>query len=167
MLPESVGEVATVGKVKSHDAVVGLEQGSIDSHVGGGAREDLDVDAPLLGAEPVGGERAITAQVLVDVDDLIATIVALAGVSFAVLVCHHRAEGLGDGKRGVVLRGDEGDTLPLALLLPLSSAECRKGGGRKVGRGGKRGWIRSTSRWRAALPVVYDIIKDKPQKERV
>ena len=42
-----MGEMATVGEVETHDALVGLEERSVNGEIGRGARERLNVDAPL------------------------------------------------------------------------------------------------------------------------
>jgi len=52
----------------------------------------LHVDAPLVGVQAVRGERALLAEGLDLVDDLITAIVALAGEALGVLVGQGRAE---------------------------------------------------------------------------
>src|SRR5216683_3782980 len=63
----------------------------------------LDVD--VLGAEELFA--AADGQLLGDVHDLAATVVALARVSLRVLVGHHRADGLEHGLGNEVLGGDQ------------------------------------------------------------
>ena len=59
-----MGEVAAVGQVEAHDAVVGLEERRVDGEVGGGAREGLDVYAPLGRVEAEGLQGALLAELL-------------------------------------------------------------------------------------------------------
>ena len=68
----------------------GFEQRQVDGHVGVGARVRLHVG--VLGAE----QRldALAGEVLDLVDDLVAAVVALAGIALGVLVGEDRARGL-------------------------------------------------------------------------
>lgn len=45
-----------MGEVEGEDAVMGLKEGGVDSEVGGGATEGLDIDAPLL----QGGKEVVS-----------------------------------------------------------------------------------------------------------
>ena len=79
----------------------------------------MHVHAPLLGVEPEGLQSALLAQRLRLVDELVAAVVPRAGVSFGVLVGHHRADGFHHRTAGEVLGGDELEALPLPRLLLL------------------------------------------------
>lgn len=115
----AVGQVATVGQVETHDALVRPHDGLVDLEVGRRARKALHVDAPLLGVELEGLKGAALASELDAVDVLVAAVVAGTGVSLAVLVAHGATQGVEDGARGDVLRGNEEDGLALALDLVL------------------------------------------------
>lgn len=52
-----------------------LQEGGVDSKVGGGARVRLHVDTPLFGVQAEGGKGPLLAQHLALIDELIATIV--------------------------------------------------------------------------------------------
>jgi hypothetical protein len=75
----------------------------------------LHVD--VLGAEEL--LRPVYGELLYDVHELAATVVALAGVALGVLVGHHRALRGEDGRGGEVLAGYELDGRPLAFELPV------------------------------------------------
>ncbi len=100
---EAVGEVTARGEIETHDAVVGLEETSVDLEVGGRSGVGLDVHTPLGGIQTKGLERARNAEVLNHVDVLVATIVTLAGVALGVLVREAGAKSLSDGTRSEVL----------------------------------------------------------------
>jgi len=112
-----VGQVAARRQVEAHHAVVRVEQRGVDGKVGGRARVGLHVDAPLGLVQTEGGERAVAAQVLDLVDDLVAAVVARARHALRVLVGEARAEALHHRLGGEVLRGDQLDAQHLALLL--------------------------------------------------
>ena len=74
----------------------------------------------------VGAEQRLgplAGDVLDLVDDLVAAVVALAGVALAVLVGEHRAGGAQHRRRGEVLAGDQLDGGVLALDLAVDEAE--------------------------------------------
>ncbi|MNK72663.1 hypothetical protein D3C87_921460 [compost metagenome] len=75
-------------------------------HVGGVGAEDL-LDA-------------IDGQLLGHVDVLAAAVVALARVAFGVFISELRALGGHDGRRGVVLAGDQLDVMFLARVFGLN-----------------------------------------------
>ena len=106
----AVGEVAAHGQRHAHDRVARLGEGQVDGEVGGRARVRLHVG--VVHAEqrlgPVPGDR------LDRVDELLALVVAAAGVALGVLVGQHAARRLEHGHRDVVLRRDQ----PGLLVLP-------------------------------------------------
>jgi hypothetical protein len=59
--------------------------------------------------------RPLDRQLLGDVDEFAAAVVALAGIAFGVLVGQHRALRLEHARARVVLRGDQLDVVFLAL----------------------------------------------------
>lgn len=113
---EAVREVAAVGEVEAHDAVVGLQECSVNCEVGRGAGVWLNVDAPLVGckakdfacavlqeaARQAGGGRVKHGEILVKecvttaylakelylIDVLVATIVSCIRASLRILVGH-------------------------------------------------------------------------------
>lgn len=114
-----MAQMATVGEVKTHETAVRGHDGLVDLEVGGGSREALDVDTPLLGVEVEGLEGTALAEQLDLVNVLVATIVTSTGVTLGVLVGHGGAKSVEDGAGGDVLGGDENDGLALALDLIL------------------------------------------------
>ena len=62
------------------------------------------------------------AELLGDVDELAAAVVALARIAFGVFVGHHRALRLEHGAGDDVLRGDQFDLVALAAELELDRA---------------------------------------------
>ena len=112
-------EVTAVGQVEAHDPVVGVEQRGVHGEVGWGPGERLDVDAPLVILEPERLERALLAQPLRLVDELVTAVVALAGEALGVLVGEARPVHVHHRLRREVLRRDEFEAEALALLLLL------------------------------------------------
>jgi len=115
----TVAQMATVGKVKTHESAVRRHDGLVNLEVGRAARQALDVDAPLRRVEVEGLKGTLLAQKLDLVNVLVAAIVASAGETLGVLVGHGGAEGIKDGAGSDVLRGDEDDGLALALNFVL------------------------------------------------
>ena len=93
----SMGKMSSGGKIKTHDAVVGLQERGVHLEVGGGAGIWLDVDAPFLLVEMEGLEHAALAQHLNLVDHIVAAVVASAGLALRVLVGKARAEAFQHG----------------------------------------------------------------------
>ena len=107
----AVRQVAAVGQVEPQHGVARLQRGQIDGHVGLAAGVGLDVG--VLGAEELLGP--IAGQVLDHVDVLAAAVVAPAGIALGVFVGQHAADGLHDGRAGVVFAGDHFQAVLLAL----------------------------------------------------
>ena len=114
---ESVGQVATAGKVQSHDSVVGSEKCRVYGKVGGRSRVRLDIDAPLFGVQSVGLEGTLLAHDLDLVDNLITSVVTGVGKTLRVLVGQSRSQALHDGLGGKVLRGNQFKGTPLTVFL--------------------------------------------------
>jgi hypothetical protein len=106
----AVGEVAAVGEVEAEDGVARGQQ----RHVGGGVglRAGVRLHVGVLGAEELLG--AVAGQVLDDVGELAAAVVALAGIALGVLVGEDGAGGLEHGAADEVLRGDHLQAFVLA-----------------------------------------------------
>jgi hypothetical protein len=109
----AVGQVAAHGQRQAHDLVARLEEGEVDGQVG--RRAGVGLHVGVVRAEERTG--AFLGQGLERVHELLAFVVTLAGVAFAVLVREDRASGLEDGARDVVFRGNQPDLLGLATLL--------------------------------------------------
>src|SRR6185503_10950504 len=90
-----------------------LEQREVHRHVGLRAGVGLHVD--VLGPEELAGPA--DGQLLGDVDDLAAAVVALARVALGVLVGHHRAHRLQHRLGDEVLGRDQLEAAGLALGL--------------------------------------------------
>ena len=58
----AVAEVAAVGQVQRHDALVRQDEGRVDREVGGRARKGLHVDPPLGRVQPKGLQGAVLQQ---------------------------------------------------------------------------------------------------------
>lgn len=112
-----MAQMATMGKVKTHETTVRGHDSLVDLEVGGGSRETLDIDTPLLRVDVEGLEGTALAEKLDLVDVLVATIVTSTGVTLGVLVGHGRTKGVKDGTGGDVLGGDQDNGLALALNL--------------------------------------------------
>src|SRR3989442_5574348 len=102
--------MAAVGEIGPKDHVPGLEQGEVRRHVRLGARVGLDID--VLGGEELPG--AGDGEVLGNVHDLAAAVVALARIALGVLGGHHRARSLQHGLGAEVLGSDQLEVARLA-----------------------------------------------------
>ncbi|MNT15133.1 hypothetical protein D3C72_1501730 [compost metagenome] len=120
----AVCEVAAFGQAHAHDGVAGLEEGQEHGLVGRGAAVGLHVGG--FGAEDL--LDAVDGQLLGHVHMLAATVVALAGVAFGVLVGQLGALGPHHGGGGVVLAGDQLDVVLLPGVFSLD-------GGKQLGVG--------------------------------
>jgi hypothetical protein len=111
----AVGEVAAVGQVQAHDGVAGREHGGVGGLVG--LRAGVRLHVGVLGAEELLG--AIPGQVLDDVGELAAAVVALAGIALGVLVGEDAGGGFEHRFGDEVLAGDQLELGVLALHLVL------------------------------------------------
>ena len=108
MMP--VREVAAVRQVQAENRVAGLQHRRVGFHVG--LRSGMRLHVGVLGAEELLG--AVAGQVLDDVGELAAAVVALAGIALGILVGEHRARGFEHGFADEVLRGDQFQAFVLA-----------------------------------------------------
>src|SRR5687768_16761507 len=111
--------MSTVGEVETHKSLVWPHDGLVDLQVCRATAQALYIDTPLLGVQTESLESALLAQQLNGVNVLVAAVVAGTGVSLRVLVGHGRTEGIENGARCDVFRGNEKDGLALALNLLL------------------------------------------------
>ena len=109
----AVRQVSAVGQVEPEHRVARLERGEIDRRVG--LRAGVRLHVGVLGAEELLGP--IDGQLLDDVDELAAAVVALAGIALGILVREHAAGGLHHRRAGVVFAGDHLEAVLLALHL--------------------------------------------------
>ena len=114
-------QVTTVGKIKTHQTVVGTHQSLVDLQVGRAAAKALDVDTPLSGVQVEGLEGTVLASGFDSIDVLVTTVVTGTRITLGVLVGHGSTKGLEDSRGGEVLRGDQDDRLTLTLNLALLS----------------------------------------------
>src|SRR5207248_6922230 len=82
----TVRQVAAMRKVHSENRVARLQDGQINGHVGLASRMWLDVH--MLGAEKFFG--AFNRQILNDIRELAAAVVAAAGISFGIFIGDYR-----------------------------------------------------------------------------
>ena len=123
------------GEVEAHEGVAGLHEGHEDGLVGLAAGIGLDIGEAAFeqAAGPLDGE------ILGDVDELAAAVIAPARIPFRVFVGHHRALRLEHGTRDDVLGGDELDLVALAAEFEVDGAgDVRIG----VGESGRKEAVR-------------------------
>ena len=115
-----MSQVTSVGKTKTHDPVLRVDQGSERGKVGSGSRVRLNVDSPDLGVEVERLEGSLSAQVLEDIDVLVTSVVSGTGKTLGVLVGKHGSVGFHDGQRGQVLSRSTTSTIshPKAAVRP-------------------------------------------------
>ena len=106
-------EVPALVEAEAEDSVSTLQQRVVDGHVGLCAGVGLDVD--VLGAEQL--LRPVAGQVLGNVHDLAAAVVAASGVALGVLAGEDRTHRLQHRERRIVLAGDQLQVGAGALLL--------------------------------------------------
>ncbi len=108
-------QVATERQPEPHDGVAGLEQGEVNGLIGGRARVSLHVG--VGGTEQ--GLGALDRQHFDLVDEFLAFVIPPAGIALGVFVRQAGTRGLENGRRGIVLRGDQTNRFDLtAILLP-------------------------------------------------
>lgn len=113
-----VGQVSAVRQAHCQHRVARLQNSKIDRHVCAAAAVGLDIRV----LRPEQLFCPLNRQPLHFVHEFAAVVVALAGISFRVLVRHHGPLCFAHRPAGVVLRGDQFDVPPLPPHLPLN---CR------------------------------------------
>ena len=126
----AVRQVAAVRQIHAEDGVAGLQHGGVGGLIG--LRAGVRLDVGVLGAEELLG--AVARQVLDDVGELAAAVVALAGIAFGVLVGEDAAGGFEDRLGGEVLAGDQFEARILALGFLLNRVGRSPGQPRPDGR---------------------------------
>ena len=122
----TMGQMTARGEVQTHESVARLHQGHEDPLIGLAAGIGLHVGEPAV--EQLAG--ALDRQILGDVDELAAPVIASARVAFRIFIGHHRALRLEHGARHDIFRGDELD--PVALTAEL---EFDRAGNLRIGVG--------------------------------
>ena len=117
-------------EIEAHERVARLHQRHERALIGLAAGIGLNVGEPAV--EQLAG--ALDRQLLRDVDELAAAVIAPARIAFRVFVGQHRALRLEHRARDDILRGDELDLVALAAELELD-----RPGDFRIGRGEGRG----------------------------
>ena len=125
--------MAAGGEIEPHERVARLHQRHERALVG--LATGIGLNIGVTAVEKLA--RARDSELLGDVDELAAAVIALAGISLRVFVGHHRPLRLQDGARDNILQGDELNFVALATELEFDRAgDLRIGGGE--GRGEER-----------------------------
>ncbi|KAF5045747.1 hypothetical protein DSECCO2_478110 [anaerobic digester metagenome] len=114
----AVGEVAALGEALAHDPVLVAEVGEVDRLVCLAPRMGLDVR--VLGAEEFA--EPVARQVLHDVMELAAAVIALAGVSLGIFIGHDGTHRLENRLTDDVLGGDQFQPIDLTQAFFLDDA---------------------------------------------
>jgi hypothetical protein len=109
--------MTSVGKIQTHETLMGAHESLVDLQVGRATTEALNVDTPLLGVEVESLQGTSLAGELNGINVLVTTVVTSTGVTLGVLVAHGRAESIENGTGSDVLRGNQEDGLALTLDL--------------------------------------------------
>ncbi len=107
-------EVAAMIQAHAENGVAGAEQRQVDGGIR--LRTGMRLHVGIVGTEQLLG--AVDGQLFDHVDVFAAAVVALAGISFGVLVGQYRPLRLQHPGAGVVFRGDELNVVLLASPLP-------------------------------------------------
>ena len=110
---KSVSQVPAFGQTQPQNLVARIDQRQIGGQVRVCAGVRLDVD--MLGAEELLG--SIDRQRFDHVDELAAAVIALAGIAFGIFVGENAADRPQHRGRDEILRSDQLDAKPLALLF--------------------------------------------------
>ena len=111
----AMGQVPAGGEIEAHERVAGLHQRQEHALVGLAAGVRLNVGEAAVEQDAGPLDR----ELLGDVDELAAAVIAPAGITLRIFVGHHRALRLEHRARHDVLRGDELDLVALAADFQL------------------------------------------------
>ena len=126
----AVRQVAAVGQVHAEHGVAGLQRGHVHGHVG--LRAGVRLHVGVLRAEKL--LRAIDGELLGDVHEFAAAVIALAGIALGVLIREHRAHGFEHGFGDEIFRWDQFDAGGLAASLRSRSTSAICGSTSSSGR---------------------------------
>ncbi len=119
-----VREMASVGQIQTHHCVARLQQRHISGHIGLRTRMRLDIH--MVRAKDLFGP--VTCQSLDHISKLASAVIALAWITLSVLVGKDRACGLEHRHADKVLRGNQFQTIMLAVsFVPNSLGNLRIG----------------------------------------
>ena len=104
-------------KIQSHQPVMWSHQRLVDLQMCGAAAQGLHIYARLLRIQAECRECAGLTGKLDGINVLVASVVASARIAFGIFVGHGRAQGVENGARCEILRGNEDDRFPLALYF--------------------------------------------------
>ena len=113
--------MAAFGKRHTHHRVAGIEQAEENGHIGLSSGVRLYVNRHFYAdrfAEEFEGTFFGQRFGLINI--LAAAVVAFAGISFGILIGQHRALGRHNGRRGVVLTGNQFNLIFLTFALFLN-----------------------------------------------
>ncbi|CDH43407.1 hypothetical protein BN874_120058 [Candidatus Contendobacter odensis Run_B_J11] len=111
----TMGEMAAMSQAHAQDGFTRIDQRHVNSGVG--LRAGMRLYIGVISLEQLLG--AVDSQLLGDVHELAAAVVAFAWITFGVLVGQHRTLGFKHARAGVVFRSNQLDVGFLALLLAL------------------------------------------------
>ena len=137
----AVRQVPPGGQIQTHEHVAGLHQRQKHGLIGLGAGIGLHVREPA-GEQPAG---AIDRQLLRDIDELTAAVIAAARIALGIFIGQHRALRLQNRAGDDVLGGDQLDFIALATELPFDRARDFRigvgeaGGKERIGADRRRG----------------------------
>ena len=106
----AVSEMAAVGEIHAENGIAGLQRGHIDGDIG--LRAGMRLHIGVIGAEERFG--AIDGELLGDVHEFAAAVIALAGIAFGVFIGEHRAHGFHHRFGDAIFRGNQLDAGGLA-----------------------------------------------------
>lgn len=112
-------QVTTVGKIKTHQTVMGAHESLVNLQVGRAATQTLDIDTPLGGVQVEGLKGTLLACDLNGINVLVSTVVTGTGVTLRVLVGHGGPQSVENSVGGEVLRSNQDNRLALTLDLLL------------------------------------------------
>ena len=147
----AVGQMAAGGEVEAHERVARLHQRQEHALIGLAAGIRLHVGEAAV--EQLAG--ALDRQLLGDVDELAAAVIAPARIALGVFVGHHRALRLQHGAGDDVLRGDQLDLVALAAEFELD----RPGDlGIGVGERRRKERVRADRRWAVTFIIEPSVL---------
>jgi hypothetical protein len=114
----TMGQVPARIEIKAHERIAGLQQRQEHGLVH--LRAGIGLDVGEVGAEQLLG--TLDGEGLGDIDELAAAVIALAGITFSILVGHDRALRLEHGAGHDVLGGDQFDLVLLAAEFVTDGA---------------------------------------------
>ncbi len=116
-------EMTTRRQIQAHDAVMRLQQSSVNCEVSRRSRVRLHIDTPFRRVKMESLESSLLTQILNLVNELVPSIVASARKTFRVLVGESTTQSFDDSLRGEILGRDQLNASTLPHFLPLYEIE--------------------------------------------